>query len=46
MVSYPKLMVFLGEENMGNVPPGLRSAPQILHWFKTTFSLTETETEL
>lgn len=43
MVSYPKLLVFLGEENMGPVPPGMRSAPQILHWFKTTFDLENAE---
>lgn len=43
MVSYPKLFVFLGEENMGPVPPGLRSAPQILNWFKNTYDLETTE---
>jgi len=26
MVSYPKLKVFLGEEMLGDVPPGLRTA--------------------
>lgn len=39
MVSYPKLHVFLGEEQMESVPPGMRSAPQILQWFKSTFDL-------
>ena len=39
MVSYPKLMVFLGEEKMSDVPPGLRNAPQILQWFKNTYNL-------
>ncbi len=39
MVSYPKLLVFLGEENMGPVPSGLRNSAQILHWFKTTYEL-------
>ena len=43
MVSYPKLFVFLGEENMGPVPPGMRSAPQILNWFKNTYDLETTE---
>lgn len=42
MVSYPKLKVFLGEEEMESVPPGLRTAPQILSWFRTTFGLGET----
>jgi len=26
MVSYPKMFVFLGEELMGDVPPGLRTS--------------------
>jgi len=39
MVSYPKLFVFLGEEQMGSVPSGLRNAAQILHWFKSTYNL-------
>lgn len=43
MVSYPKLLVFLGNENMGSVPPGLRSAPQILNWFRSNFDLESTE---
>lgn len=43
MVSYPKLLVFLGDEQMESVPPGLRSAPQILNWFKQTFSLENEE---
>lgn len=42
MVSYPKLFVFLGEEKLGEVPGGLRSAPQIYHWFKNEYKLTET----
>lgn len=45
MVSYPKLLVFLGEEQMEGVPPGMRTASQILGWFKSTFSLEQTETE-
>lgn len=43
MVSYPKLKVFLGEELLGDVPPGLRSAPQILHWFKNNYNLESAE---
>jgi len=39
MVSYPKLMVFLGEEKMGDAPPGLRTAPQLFHWFKSTYNM-------
>lgn len=41
MVSYPKLFVFLGDENMGSVPAGLRNAPQIINWFKSNFDLPE-----
>ena len=43
MVSYPKLLVFLGRENMGAVPPGMRSAPQILSWFRSNFDLEGTQ---
>jgi|JI10StandDraft_1071094.scaffolds.fasta_scaffold1833478_1 hypothetical protein len=43
MVSYPKLFVFLGSENMGAVPAGLRSSPQILDWFRTNFDLENTQ---
>ena len=39
MVSYPKLFVFLGEENMGQVPGGMRNAASISHWVKDTFNL-------
>ena len=41
MVSYPKLFVFLGSENLGEVPSRLRNAAQILSWFKTTYDLEE-----
>jgi hypothetical protein len=43
MVSYPKLIVFLGEEKMGEVPSGLRTAGQIYQWFKNEYSLTSQE---
>lgn len=47
MVSYPKLFVFLGEEKMGEAPPGLRNAQQLYHWFKNEYKLDETaEAEL
>lgn len=39
MVSYPKLFVFLGEEKLGEVPSGLRTSPQIYHWFKKEYDL-------
>jgi hypothetical protein len=45
MVSYPKLLVFLGEENMGQVPSGLRNAPQIYNWFKNEYNLKEAVAE-
>jgi len=43
MVSYPKLFVFLGEENMGQVPGGLRSADQLLNYVKDTYNLSSGE---
>ena len=43
MVSYPKLKVFLGEEQMESVPPGMRSAHQIFNWFRSTFNLEPSE---
>ena len=46
MVSYPKLKVFLGSEELGNVPAGLRNADQIYSWFVKEYSLTENEEEL
>ena len=39
MVSYPKMKVFLGEEDMGNVPSGLRTANQIRDWAIEEFNL-------
>lgn len=39
MVSYPKLKVFLGAEDMGDVPSGMRTAPQIRDWFLNEFNL-------
>lgn len=46
MVSYPKLFLFLGAENMGEVPGGLRTAPQIVHWVKNNFGLEPVPEEL
>lgn len=46
MISYPKLLVFLGEEKMGEVPMGFRNAAQIYHWFKKEYNLSENEEEL
>lgn len=41
MVSYPKLFVFLGQENLGQVPGGLRTAAQLYNWFKNEYKLAE-----
>lgn len=41
MVSYPKLKVFLGEELLGDVPPGLRSAVEIQSWFSKQYGVGE-----
>ena len=41
MVSYPKLKVFLGEEILAEVPPGIRNAQQMFAWFKKEYSLNE-----
>jgi hypothetical protein len=41
MVSYPKMKVFLGEELMGDVPPGLRNAQDIKSWFLKQYGLVE-----
>lgn len=46
MVSYPKLKVFLGSEELGSVPAGLRNADQIYFWFVKEYNLTENEEEL
>ena len=46
MVSYPKLKVFLGEELMGDVPPGMRNANAIFSWFKENYNLAPQEEEL
>ncbi len=43
MVSYPKLKVFLGEELLGDVPPGLRTAQDIKSWFLKQYGLAEQE---
>lgn len=43
MVSYPKVKVFLGEELMGDVPPGLRTAAEIKSWFLKQYGLNEQE---
>lgn len=39
MVSYPKLKVFLGAEQLADVPSGLRSEDQIYQWIKNEFGL-------
>jgi hypothetical protein len=41
MVSYPKLKIFLGEELLGDVPPGLRTANDISSWFLKQYGLGE-----
>lgn len=43
MVSYPKLIIFLGEEKMGEVPSGLRSSGQIYAWIKNEYGLSVPE---
>ena len=39
MVSYPKMKIFLGEELLGDVPPGLRTASEIGSWFVKQYGL-------
>lgn len=34
MVSYPKLKVFLGAEELAEVPPGIRNGDMMYEWFK------------
>ena len=37
MVSYPKVLVFLGEETMGEVPSNYRKTDQMYYWFVNEF---------
>lgn len=45
MVSYPKLKVFLGAEELAEVPPGIRNGDMMYEWFKKQYSLSQPKGE-
>ena len=43
MVSYPKVIVFLGEEIMGEVPGNFRKTDQMYYWFINEYGFNRSE---
>lgn len=39
MVNYPKTILFLGEDVLGEMPGTLRNAGHILYWFQGNYML-------